>query len=136
MATETPKGEHVTPPRPRAPHLQVWHWHVTMATSIFHRATGVALYVGSILAALWVFAIAAGPQYYTPLANLFSTWPGQIILFLWTIALSFHMINGVRHLIWDNGQGFKPKTADQTGWFAILSSIIVATAIWAVAAFY
>lgn len=135
MATETPKGEQVTPPRPRAPHLQVWQWHVTMATSIFHRATGVALYVGSILAALWVFAIAAGPQYYEPLATLFSTWPGQIILFLWTIALSFHMVNGVRHLIWDNGRGFKPKTASQTGWFAISSSIIVATAIWAVAAF-
>ena len=30
-----------------SPHLQVWRWHVTMAASILHRATGVALYGGA-----------------------------------------------------------------------------------------
>ncbi|MCA6230198.1 MAG: succinate:quinone oxidoreductase subunit C, partial [Phenylobacterium sp.] len=35
--------------RPMSPHLQVWRWHLTMFTSILHRATGVALYGGAVI---------------------------------------------------------------------------------------
>ena len=30
--------------RPTSPHLQVWRWHVTMATSILHRGAIIAVY--------------------------------------------------------------------------------------------
>ena len=39
-------------PRPLSPHLQIYRWSWTMAMSIFHRATGSALYVGIALFAL------------------------------------------------------------------------------------
>ena len=37
--------------RPLSPHVQIWRWHVTMAGSILHRATGVGLYVGALILA-------------------------------------------------------------------------------------
>jgi succinate dehydrogenase / fumarate reductase cytochrome b subunit len=49
---------------PLSPHLQVWRWHITMATSILHRATGCALYVGALIAAAWAIALAQGPDRY------------------------------------------------------------------------
>ena len=36
---------------------------------------------------------------------------GALMLFLWTLALFYHLGNGVRHLIWDAGYGFEIETA-------------------------
>ena len=47
--------------RPLSPHVSVWRWHVTMATSILHRATGVGLYGGAVLLTIWLYAVADGP---------------------------------------------------------------------------
>ena len=34
--------------RPISPFVSVWRWHITMLSSILHRATGVALYAAGI----------------------------------------------------------------------------------------
>ncbi|MFY8151045.1 MAG: succinate dehydrogenase, cytochrome b556 subunit, partial [Hyphomicrobiales bacterium] len=47
--------------RPLSPHLQIYRWSWTMAMSIAHRATGVALYAGTVLIAAWLVAAASGP---------------------------------------------------------------------------
>ena len=47
--------------RPLSPHLQTYRWTLTMALSIVHRATGVALYFGTLLLAWWLIAAAPGP---------------------------------------------------------------------------
>jgi len=49
-------------PRPLSPHLQVYRWSWTMAMSVFHRATGTALYMGIALFAVWLVALASGPR--------------------------------------------------------------------------
>ena len=48
--------------RPLSPHLQIYKWPLTMALSICHRATGVALCVGTLLLTWWLVALAMGPQ--------------------------------------------------------------------------
>src|SRR4030095_16820965 len=50
--------------RPLSPHLQTYRWTLTMALSIVHRATGIALYVGTLLLAWWLIAAASGPAAY------------------------------------------------------------------------
>ena len=50
--------------RPVSPHLQVYKWSVTMASSIFHRATGVALGVGTLVLAWWLIAAATSDDAY------------------------------------------------------------------------
>ena len=68
--------------RPIAPHLSVWRWHVTMATSILHRLTGVGLYGAAIGLAIWLIAAAAGPETYAIVDTILSAWYGQVALYL------------------------------------------------------
>src|ERR1700749_3175486 len=87
--------------RPMSPHLQVWRWHVTMATSILHRATGMALYVGVLILAGWVVALASGAPAFDAYGALLASPIGLLVLFGLTVAFLYHLANGVRHLFWD-----------------------------------
>ncbi|HET7334916.1 MAG TPA: succinate dehydrogenase, cytochrome b556 subunit [Rhizomicrobium sp.] len=119
--------------RPQSPHLQIYRWPISMATSIVHRLTGMALFAGSALLAWWLIAAASGPDAYETFARLAATPLGQIILFGFLWSLSFHLLNGIRHLFWDMGFGFKVPTANRTGILVIALSIIVAVAFYALA---
>jgi succinate dehydrogenase / fumarate reductase cytochrome b subunit len=113
-----------------SPHLQVWRWHVTMATSILHRASGIALYVGALVVAGWVMALASGPDAFNAYRALLGSPLGILVMFGLTVAFLYHLANGVRHLVWDSGKGFEPKTADMTGWAAIAFGVVAAVLIW------
>ncbi|MBI3440182.1 MAG: succinate dehydrogenase, cytochrome b556 subunit [Proteobacteria bacterium] len=121
--------------RPIAPHLQVWRWHITMATSILHRATGVALYGGAILFAAWLITIAAGAESYRYVGGLLASPVGQLGLYLLVAAFAFHLANGIRHFIFDTGAGLKPSDADSTAWFAILFAIAAPVGLWVLVTF-
>jgi succinate dehydrogenase / fumarate reductase cytochrome b subunit len=119
-----------TDKRPIAPHLSVWRWHVTMLGSILHRVTGMAGYAGAVLVVGWLFAMTFGPERYEQFAALVATVPGQVILFGLVLSILYHSLNGVRHLVWDAGHGFTPRTADVTGYLVIVLSLVGAVAIW------
>lgn len=116
--------------RPTSPHLQVWRWHVTMLSSILHRLTGLALYGATIVFALWLMAVAAGPEAYAPVAALLASPWGQGGLFLAVAAFAFHLANGIRHLVFDTGAGLKPSDAETSAWFAILFAIAAPAGLW------
>ena len=116
-----------------SPHLQVWRWHVTMATSIFHRATGIGLYVGALVLAGWLAALASGPGGYEAYMSLLASPLGLLVLFGLTVAFLYHLANGIRHLFWDAGKGFAPQTADMTGWATIVFGVVAAVLIWIIA---
>ncbi|MEO8926636.1 MAG: succinate dehydrogenase, cytochrome b556 subunit [Caulobacteraceae bacterium] len=122
--------------RPLSPHLQVWRWHATMAASILHRVTGVALYGGALVLAGWALALASGPGAYGQYVGLLASIPGKIVLFAVTVSVFFHMANGVRHLFWDAGKGFDLRTADLTAWIAFAFGLVAALAVWAIAALH
>lgn len=119
-----------TDKRPMSPHMQVWKWHLTMASSILHRMTGIALYVGMVLVVAWLFAVAAGPDYYEPLAEIIAHPLGQLVLFGFTLAALYHLLSGLRHLIWDSGAGFQPKQASLVSGLIIVLSVAGSIAIW------
>lgn len=118
--------------RPLSPHLSIWRWHITMASSIFHRATGFALYVGALLAAGWAVALASGPVAYGQYMGLLGSIPGKVVMFGLTVSIFFHLANGIRHLVWDSGKGFDLKLADATATAAIVFSIVATILIWVI----
>ena len=101
---------------PLSPHLQIWRFTVTMAASITHRGTGVALYSGTALLAFWLFAVAQGPGFFWRVGGFLTSPFGMIILGGYVWALCYHLLNGLRHLYWDYGRGFEPATAQKTAW--------------------
>lgn len=118
--------------RPLSPHLQVWRFTVTMAASITHRGAGVALYGGSVLLTLWLFALAASPALFSALTGFIQSPVGFVIVagFVWS--LCFHLLNGLRYLYWDSGRGFALKTARMTAWMVFIASVVIAALIlWA-----
>jgi succinate dehydrogenase / fumarate reductase cytochrome b subunit len=121
-------------PRPVSPNIQlgggIWRWHITMAASIFHRASGMALYVGALLVMAWALSLAAGPDAYGAFSTLAGGIVGRIVLIGLTLAVFYHLGNGIRHLVWDAGYGFKPQTATNSAWLVILAAIVATAAFW------
>jgi succinate dehydrogenase / fumarate reductase cytochrome b subunit len=103
-----------------------------MTMSILHRATGMALYAGVILLALWFIAAAFGPGPLGVAHVIFASWIGQIILFLFTWALFHHLLGGIRHFIFDTGRGFSREARFGLAWANIVGSVILTLLAWAV----
>jgi len=116
-------------PMVMSPHLQIWRFTVTMAASITHRASGIALYSGSFLLALWLYAAVFNPGLYQGLSSILSSPIGLIILFGYSWALFFHMANGIRHLFWDIGHGFELATAKRTAWSCYIAATVLAVIV-------
>jgi succinate dehydrogenase / fumarate reductase, cytochrome b subunit len=116
--------------RPLSPHLQIYRWPVTMATSIVHRVTGGALAVGTLLVAWWLIAIMLGADQYDRFSMIARSPIGQLILFGFVWSLAYHLLNGIRHLSWDIGYGFDKNTASRTGILVFALSIIVAVGVF------
>ena len=118
---------------PLSPHLQIYRWPITMVASIVHRITGMALAGGTLFLAWWLIAAASGPEAY----EYFVSWTvhplGRFVLFGFVWSLAFHLLNGVRHLAWDVGYGFKVPTARITAAASFALSFLMALAVFALA---
>src|SRR3954451_15495241 len=119
--------------RPLSPHLQVYRWTLTMALSIVHRATGGALYFGTLLLAWWLIAAASGPGAYPNVQAFPGSIIGKLIVFGYTWALLHHMLSGLRHFAWDLGYGFKPAEREGLTWGAAIGGITLTVLVWIVA---
>ena len=120
-------------PRPLSPHLQIYRWTWTMAMSVVHRITGSALYVGIALFAIWLVALASGPDAFEAVQGFFGSPLGILILFGYTWILMHHMLGGVRHLVWDFGHGMEPGQRMAMARFTLIGSVALTLAIWVVA---
>jgi succinate dehydrogenase / fumarate reductase cytochrome b subunit len=116
--------------RPLSPHLQIYRWPVTMATSITHRATGIALAAGTLLVAWWLVATATSTGAYDLFSGVARSPIGLLVLFGFVWSLAFHLLNGIRHLAWDSGFGFQLKTAHRTGILVFALSLLIAVAVF------
>ena len=119
--------------RPLSPHLQVYSWQVQMVTSILHRATGVILVLGSLLVVWALLALAGGPQPWAEFSRVTRSPLGFLVLFGWSWALAFHLINGIRHLAQDAGLGYKVETFIRSSWTSVIGSLVLTALIWLLA---
>jgi succinate dehydrogenase / fumarate reductase, cytochrome b subunit len=119
-----------SPDRPLSPHLQIYRPQLTSVLSILHRATGIALGVGTLLLVYWLTAVAAGPAAYDVAQGLIGSWVGRLVLFGWTLAFFYHLANGVRHLAWDAGYGFELKAVYASGWTVLSVTAVLTAASW------
>ena len=119
--------------RPLSPHLQIYRVTLTMAMSIAHRATGLALYVGTLLLVWWLVAAASGPTAYADVQAFIGSFIGRLIIFGYTWALMHHLLSGIRHFVWDLGYGFKPNEREALTWGALIGGISLTVLLWIVA---
>lgn len=115
-------------PRPLSPHLQVYRPQWTSVLSITHRATGIVLSAGLLLLAYWVIAAAAGPEMFAAAQGFIGSFLGRLILFGFTVALFYHLGNGIRHLVWDAGLWLDLDKAYKSG-IAVVAFAVLATLV-------
>jgi succinate dehydrogenase / fumarate reductase cytochrome b subunit len=119
--------------RPLSPHLQIYRPQLTSILSFTHRAAGVALAVGTLLLVYWVVAAAAGPEAYAGAQRCIGSVLGRLALFGWSVALFFHLCNGIRHLAWDAGYGFELKAAYASGYAVLVGTAVLTVLAWILA---
>ncbi|WP_340645749.1 succinate dehydrogenase, cytochrome b556 subunit [Phenylobacterium sp.] len=127
---ERPLSPHLTSGGPLAFH---WRFHVTMTGSIFHRMTGVALYVGALILAGWALSLAAGPDAYQAFMDLLGSPLGKIVMFGLTLSVFYHLAKGVQHLFWDSGKGFSLPVANMVTIACFAFSVAATLAVWVIA---
>lgn len=124
--------------RPLSPHLGIYRWRVNMLQSTLHRLTGLFLCLGTLLVAWGLIAAATSSAAWDTFAGFSGSLGGEILLFLWTWALLFHLCNGIQHLLRDMGKGFGPPRRDRTfapsywpaGWVVIALSVVLTLLVW------
>jgi succinate dehydrogenase / fumarate reductase, cytochrome b subunit len=119
-------------PRPLSPHLQVYRWQLTSVLSILHRMTGIALAIGAILLVWWIGAASDGPDSYNRVQWFLGSWIGLLLLFGWSVALFYHLCNGIRHLMWDTGHGLDLKSVYASGWTVLAATAVLTVIAWIV----
>ena len=119
--------------RPLSPHISIYRWPITMALSILHRITGVALSVGFVVLVAWLFDAASGPDAYAVFMSVMDTVIGKLLLVAWSLAFFYHLANGARHLLWDTGRGLEKSQADLSSWLVLVATVVLTAVFWWVA---
>lgn len=101
-----------------------------MLASILHRITGAALYFGTLLLAWWLIAAAMSEDHFNFVSGIIGSWLGLLVLFGFTLALALHLLGGVRHLVWDTGQGLEKHTSIRLAWATLAGALVLTVAIW------
>lgn len=111
--------------RPLSPHLSVYKFKYTLTTSILNRVGGLILSAGLLLLVYWLLAIAAGSAALERATRLLSSWPAKLIYALLIAAFSYHLIAGLRHLVWDTGRYLERAQAQKSAWLVAGVSIVL-----------
>jgi succinate dehydrogenase / fumarate reductase cytochrome b subunit len=105
---------------------------MTMAMSIVHRITGVALYFGVLVLAWFLIAASADASTFAVFSDFIGSFIGRIVLFVVTWALFHHLVGGVRHIIWDAGYGLDAPLRDQMAWATLIAGFALTVFVWIV----
>ena len=119
--------------RPLSPHLGIYRFAYTMATSILHRATGLFMAIGLAALACWLMAAANGAESYAAVVGAYSSWFFMLLLLGWLAAFLYHFANGVRHLFWDAGIGLEKAQARRSAALVVIATLLaLGLCVWAV----
>lgn len=118
--------------RPLSPHLTIYRPQMTSISSIFVRITGNALLAATLLLIAWLLAASTSAVAFDWVQCVITSWFGDLVFLLSLWALWYHMLGGLRHLIWDTGRGLELKAAERMGWIMIIGSLLLTafTVIW------
>ena len=115
---------------PLSPHLQIYRWQISSLLSITHRISGVINLLALISIFSWIIILSIGESNYEIFLLIINSFFGKFILIGFTWSMSFHLLSGIRHLVWDLGYGFEIKTANISGIIVIISSLLLTIIFW------
>ena len=109
---------------PLSPHLQIYKWQISSLLSITHRIVGVINILAITLICIWTSSLLLGENSYEITEIFLKSFFGKFLIVSLCWTFSFHILNEIRHLIWDAGYGFDLKIAKITGLLALIGSFV------------
>mgnify|MGYP001353785864 FL=1 len=109
---------------PLSPHLQIYKWQISSLLSITHRIVGVINILAITLICIWVLSLLLGESNYEITQVFLKSFFGKFIIVFLCWTFSFHILNEIRHLVWDMGYGFDLKVTKITGVLAFVGSFV------------
>ena len=114
------------PTRPLSPHLSVYRMsRYTLATSIANRFTGLALSLGLVLLVYWLMALAGGARSYARATHVLALPVAKLVYAALIVAFCYHLVAGVRHLVWDTGHLLERAQSQRSAWLVVAASLIL-----------
>ena len=117
-----------TTKRPMSPYMlgPYYKFQITSLLSILNRLTGVFMSVITApLLLCWLIALASGEEAYAGLSAFLGSVLGMLIIAASVFSFSFHLMGGIRHLIWDAGWMLEIQQVRMSGWLAIVGSVLL-----------
>ena len=110
---------------PISPHLQIYKPQITSILSITHRITGVCLNFLIIFVSLWLLSLSLGENIYNYFIEFSNTIFMKLVMSISIFGLSYHAMNGIRHVFWDFGFFLNNSSALISGIIVILSAFVL-----------
>ena len=120
--------------RPISPYMlgPYYKFQITSFLSILSRLTGLFLAVITApVAILWLLALVFSPEQFAAMQGFLAGWIGKLIAFVSVVSVSYHLCNGIRHLLWDTGRFFELEQIRSTGYIMLVATAaLVALTYW------
>ncbi|MGH8149979.1 MAG: succinate dehydrogenase, cytochrome b556 subunit [Steroidobacteraceae bacterium] len=112
--------------RPLSPHMSIYKMsRYCLLTSIANRFAGLFLSLGLLLLLYWLVSVAGGARAYAAAAAVLSSPPLEVIYALLLLAFVYHLVAGIRHLVWDTGRGMSRAQSRRSAYCVIAVSLAV-----------
>ena len=108
--------------------MQIYKWQISSLLSITHRITGVINAIAISLILIWFLFTINNERIL--FENILNSFFGKFISISLCWTFSFHILNEIRHLIWDAGYGFDLKISKITGYATLILSFLLAIIIY------
>ncbi len=118
--------------RPLSPHISIYRMHrYSLLSSFANRAAGVALTAGMLLFIYWLTALARGARAYARAQEFLGSDVARVLYIAIIAAFSYHLLAGIRHLVWDTGRGLEKAQSQRSAWLVIVAAVLLALiCIW------
>ena len=114
------------PARPLSPHLSIYRmYRYTLLTSFLNRLTGVALSLALVLLVYWLTAVAGGARSQARAAWLLNLPVMKLVYAACIFAFCYHLVAGIRHLVWDTGHGLERSQSRSSSWLVLVASVLL-----------
>jgi succinate dehydrogenase / fumarate reductase cytochrome b subunit len=111
--------------RPLSPHLTIYRPQWTSMTSILVRITGNALLITGLLIVWWFVAAASGPEAFAVADGFLTSWFGDLVMTLSLLGLWYHLLGGLRHLVWDSGRMLDVEKSELAGQMMMVLAVLL-----------
>ena len=117
--------------RPLSPHMIYRLSRYSLLTSFSNRIAGGVTSLGLPLLAYWLVRLASGQRAYSRAHAVLAHPALEAFYALLLLAFAYHLVAGIRHLIWDTGRGLERGESHASAWVVIACSLaLAAVLIW------